>query len=496
LLRLTVPPGGAIPADTVQAVLNLARNPSLSPAGLFALARTATVYQPALTAPPTAWILALLYTDTDLYASGRIAIDANGNVWSNNNWLPGTKDPSLYMTVLNPVGQPTLGSPISGGGMKGGAWGTAITPAGSVWVDSFGGAAMSQYSAAGVPLSPSTGWTNGDLNHPQGVAVDQKGNVWIANNYGPESAPGQGNVVVYPGGDPSKAFTISGSGLNHPFAVQIDGYGRAWVTNAGLGGARLVNTRAAILVGKFGGSITVIGPDFKPVAFSPIQSSSFKWPLGLAIDSKNNAWVTSYFSSEVTEIRPSGTVAGVYHLAKTVLPWSEAIDGSDRVWVAGFGTPRVWLLCGADTAACPPGSSAGTILSPKLGFQSAAFQHFTSIQVDQSGNIWLSNNWSTLNPPTGGVGLAEIVGVATPVCTPLTPVPVRPSTATATACPRQTATPLAASPPASSAAPTVAAASASQPGGTPAWGWAAIVAAFAVLTAGAVLFFRRRYARS
>ena len=44
--------------------------------------------------------------------------------------------------------------------------------------------------------------------------------------------------------------------------------------------------------------------------------------------------------------------------------------------------------------------------------------------------------------------------------------------------------------------PTVAAASASQPGGTPAWGWAAIAAAFAVLAAGAVLFFRRRYARS
>ena len=157
------------------------------------------------------------------------------------------------------------------------------------------------------------------------------------------------------------------------------------------------------------------------MAFSPIQSSSFKWPLGLAIDSKNNAWVTSYFSSAVTEIRSSGAVAGVYHLPKTVLPWSEAIDGSDRVRVARFATPRVWLLCGADTAACPPGSSTGTILSPKLGFQSAAFQHFTSIQVDQSGNIWLSNNWSKLNPPTGGVGIAEIVGAATPICTVLPP---------------------------------------------------------------------------
>ena len=492
LLRLATPPGGTTPGNTVQAVLNLVRNPTLSPAGLFALAQTAKVYQPALTAPPTAWILALLYTETDLYASGRIAIDAKGNVWSNNNWLPGTHDPSPYVTVLNPVGQPALGSPISGGGMKAGGWGTAIAPDGSVWVDSFGGAAMSQYSAAGVPLSPSTGWTNGDLNHPQGVAVDQRGNVWIANNYGPESAPGQGNVVVYPGGDPAKAFTISGGGLNHPFAVQIDGYGRAWVTNAGLGGARLVNTRAAILVGKFGGSITVIGPDFKPVAFSPIQSSSFKWPLGLAIDSKNNAWVTSFFSSTVTEIRPSGAVAGVHQLPKTVLPWSEAIDGSDRVWVAGFGTPSVWLLCGADTAACPPGSSTGTILSPRLGFQSAAFQHFTSIQLDQSGNIWLSNNWSQLNPPVGGVGIAEIVGAATPVCTPLTPVPVRPSSATATACPRQTATPLAAATPASSVTPTAAAASASQSDGTPAWLWAVIAAALAVLAVGAVLFFRRR----
>ena len=100
-----------------------------------------------------------------------------------------------------------------------------------------------------------------------------------------------------------------------------------------------------------------------------------------------------------------------------------------------------------------------------------------------------------LDPPTGGTGIAEIVGAATPVCTPLTPVPVRPSTATATACARQTATPLAAGSPAS-APPTVAAASAGQPGGTPGWGWAAIVAAFAVLAGGAVLFFRRRYARS
>jgi hypothetical protein len=201
-------------------------------------------------APPDAWILALLYTDDGLYASGRIAVDGRGNVWSSDDWQPGTKDPS-------------------------------------------------------------TGFTNGGLNHPQGIAVDQRGNVWIANNFGPESDPGQGN---------------------------------AWVSNAGLGGARPVGTRAAILVGKFGGSVTVIGPDFKPTASSPIQSKSFRWPLGIAIDSRNNPWVVNPFANNIMQLKPSGRVASTVKLPRGVVPWSDATDGSNRVWIAGFGpaAPASW----------------------------------------------------------------------------------------------------------------------------------------------------------
>jgi hypothetical protein len=364
--------------------------------------------------------------------------------------------------------------------MKGGAWGAAIEPgAGTVWMGSFGGNAVSEYSPAGKVLSPTSGWTNGGLNHPQGLAVDQKGNLWIANNFGPESDPGQGNVVVYPGGDPSKALTITGGGLNHPFAVQIDGYGRAWVTNAGLGGAKLVNTRAAILVGKFGGSVTVIGTDFKPISSSPIQSGSFKWPLGLAIDSEDNAWVTNFFGSTVTSIRQDGSVAAVYKLPRGTTPWSEAVDGSDRVWVAGFARPHVWLLCGVRTSACPPGSPTGAILSPRLGFRSKAFQHFTSIQLDQSGNVWLSNNWSNLVPPVGGTGIAEIVGAATPVCTPLQALPVKPSATSSTACSQQTAAELPSS-------------LAGGSGGTSTWVWVAVGAGAVVLAAAAVFLAGRR----
>ena len=481
VLALATPPGGATPTNSAEAVVNLARNPTLSPGKLYALARPESLYEPALAAPPTAWILVLLYTDTDLYASGRIAVDATGNVWSSTNWLPGTQDPSTSVSVLDPVGQPTLGSPIEGGGMKGGAWGIAMTSSGNVWVPSFGGDTMLKYSPAGAILSPGEGYTDGGLDHPQGVAVDQRGNVWIANNYGPESAPDQGNVVVYPGGDPSQAITITGGGLNHPFAVQIDGYGRAWVTNAGLGGARLVGTRAAIAIGKFGGSVTVIGPDFEPTSFSPIEDDSFKWPLGLSIDSQNHVWIANYFGSTVTEIAPNASVAGVYELPKGTLPWSQAVDGSDRVWVAGFARHDVWLLCGVNTDACPPGSTTGTILSPRLGFRSKAFQHFTSVQIDQSGNLWLSNNWSQLVPAVGGTGIAQVIGAATPVCAPLTPLPAQPSATAEASCPQQTAAALPAS------------LRTGSDGGLAAWAWVAIGAAVvAVAAAVALLLFRRR----
>ena len=85
-----------------------------------------------------------------------------------------------------------------------------------------------------------------------------------------------------------------------------------------------------------------------------------------------------------------------------------------------------------------------------------------------------------------GAGGRPDLGLAAPVCTPLTPLPVRPSAASPTACAPQTAVHLAATPTPADA-PT-AATSASQSTSPPAWLWAMIAAA--VLAAGAVLFLR------
>lgn len=437
-LKLTAVGGENAPQDTVQAIVNLVKNPTLATNELYEIARGVNLYAPALDAAPQAWLIALLYTDTNLYASGRIAIDVKGNMWTNNNWQPGTMNPSNNINVLNTVGIPILNSPIYGGGLNGQGWGNAIAQDGSVWIGNYHGGSISKFSADGKPLSPNTGWTNGDLSFVQGMAFDQKGNLWIANNTGKDTPPGSGSIVVYPNGDPSQAKTITGGGIDHPFAVQIDDLGRAWVSNGGIG----FEGEEVELADKLGGSITVINPDFTIAPFSPITTTELRRPMGIALDSKGNAWVAVFDNDMVLQISPDGKIAGEYKFSGDFGPWGITVDGSDRVWVGGFKTQSVYLLCGVNIAACPPGSKTGAVLSSgENGFVSKALQHPTSLQFDQAGNLWLSNNWSSAHPVAGGVGVVKMLGLAAPVCTPLLGQPVQPSVTSACAGPHVAAIP-------------------------------------------------------
>lgn len=434
VLTLATPPGASAPTDTVGVALNLVKNPTLATDGLFTLSQLQTLNAPALTAAPQAWLLALLFKNSGLFASGRIAIDAKGNIWSNNNWAPGTLDPSPYVVVFNPIGQPIFGTPFTGGGIQGSGWGNAIAQDGTVWIGNFNGASVSEFSAEGAPLSPDSGWKDGLTGNVQGIAVDQRGNVWIANNTGPHTPPGSGSIVVYPGGDPSKAISITGGGIDHPFAVQIDNLGRAWVSNSAPGDNVDISQGAN---NKASGTLTVINPNFQVTDFSPISSEAVKHVLGIALDSQGNVWANSFDSGVLAQISPQGKVVQTISLGQPSGPWGNAVDGSDRIWVAGFLNTGVYLFCGVNTAACPPGSSTGTMLSPgSKGFQSKALQHLTSLQIDPSGNVWLSNNWATLKPHSGGIGIVEFVGVAAPVCTPLLGEPTTASAANGRQCPK------------------------------------------------------------
>lgn len=429
LFAAAQPRGGARPADTLAAAVAIARNPSQHRAELFALAQpsaastgeggrsrrgrapAAAFYGPALTGPPNSWILALVYTGGGLNAPGRVAFDADGNAWAGNNFAsPGTTA-GLGLSVLTPSGQPIVGSPYFGGGIAGPGWGTAVGADGRIWNANFAGDSVSINAPDGRPLTPAAGLTAGRPTKPQGVGIGPNGDVWIAS-FGDDS------VIRYPGGivDPNTAQKITGGGIESPFSVQVDARGHAWVTN-GAESAR--------------GSVTELLPDGTPARPRPIRGGGLRSPQGLAFDSAGNVWVANLASRSVTRLLPNGRIAPESPIRGSIQGgWGVAVDGADHVWVAGFLGGNVTELCGVRRRTCPPGIRVGQPISPpRAGYDSAAFEHITAIQIDPSGNVWLANNWTTgssFREFVGGNGLVQLVGAATPVRTPLIGLPRRP----------------------------------------------------------------------
>ena len=79
---------------------------------------------------------------------------------------------------------------------------------------------------------------------------------------------------------------------------------------------------------------------------------------------------------------------------------------------------------------CPPGKRTGDAISPDTGYGSDALVRNTGVQIDPSGNVWLTNNWIQdafffqTNP--GGHELVVFIGLAAPIKTPLIGPPSTP----------------------------------------------------------------------
>jgi hypothetical protein len=477
------PPRGAAPDDTLEAMVNIAHNPWLRVPELFAVSQLSASYQPALPAgeAPDAWTLAIRYhgdgpLGQEIDGPGNLAFDANGNAWVTNNY-EFSLDPlakvcgSNKVIKLTPTGGSAPGAPYHGGGLYGAGYGITLDPDGNVWVGNFGfqGAtcelppppgflsmSVSKFGSDGTALSPPDGFRRLDLiNQPQGTVSDRLGNVWVANCSGR-------SVTVIPAGDPQAMWNVNGIG-SKPFDLAFDTRGHAWVT---VNNEPYEGADPSSGIGSQAGTVVELAPDGSIVG-EPITGADGIWrPTGVATDSLGNVWVSNSGvmdppcegtlsdamhppaglgengegnqGASVTLIRPLGKGRrAVTTFARTesdsrgglALPWGIAIDGDDNVWVANFHGQQLTELCGARRKACPPGKRVGDPISPNTGYSSDALVRNTAVEIDPSGNVWLTNNWildAEFQTNPGGHELVVFVGLAEPVKTPLIGPPERP----------------------------------------------------------------------
>ncbi len=467
LFAQTTTPSGVAPDNTLQAAVNIAHFPWRNVDALFGISQSAESYEPALQAAPNAWTLAIRYQGNghELDGPGNMAFDADGNAWIVNNYTYSADplDPNVcgddHLIALTPTGRDLPGAPYRGGGLYGAGFGVTLDTKGHIWAGNFGFSgsqcpvppggkenqallwnSVSEFRADGTPLSPDGdltvnpvvpgGYPSDDNARPQGMASDWEGNIWVANC-------SANSVTKFVNGEPNNRVVYGGFGLAKPFDVTLDPLGRVWVTS------------------NDNHSVYRIDPDGS-TRF--ISDAVFQRPMGIAGDSRGNVWVSNsgaldppcgghtvqdvidFISAishdspvpgaSVAMIMPDGTpsAGSPYTGGGLYMPWGIAVDGKDNVFVANFNGKRLSHLCGADPANCPPGFETGDPISPDEGYTFEGFVRSTAVQVDPSGNVWLTNNWETTPAPTnpGGHHMVVFIGLGAPVKTPLIGVPRKP----------------------------------------------------------------------
>ncbi|WP_432721393.1 hypothetical protein R0382_003582 [Jeongeupia wiesaeckerbachi] len=477
LFAAATPPGGARPVNVLQALSNIVKYPAYpgypddAADPVFRLAQASPAQYPGLAARPTNWLLFLKVTG-GFYSEqspsnlvngvGNIAFDAQGYAWANDNYEPQYRGQStcagLRLLKFSPSAQVVPGSPYFGGGLSGAGFGITLDPAGNIWTGNFGfedppciGTSLeaphnsvSVFRPDGSPISPATGFTQGNISWPQGTSSDQAGNIWLANC-------GNDTVTKIPNGDPTRAVNIPLAALApgalpnlKPFGTVVDLDGNVWVTT------------------NRGNTVVVLAPDGTIIktltnAGADPKRPLLSHPIGNAADSKGNIWVANSDwldapcpdrSNVGPATNPSITLyqrgshepypGSPFTGGGITVPWGISVDGNDTVWVFNFGpdsvgvTPTTALtgisrFCGTDTSKCPPGMKVGDPISPATGYLSNSLERITGGQIDRSGNVWMMNNWKQnpnpdLNP--GSNSIVIMIGAAAPLNTPVIGPPV------------------------------------------------------------------------
>jgi hypothetical protein len=197
-------------------------------------------------------------TDTTT-AAMMIAQNPSKNVAALNMLRPTSPAFSPYYSVNSPPTDWSLVVSYSGGGLSN-PQGIAADQSGNIWVANQGNSSVSEFGPSGTALSPSAGFTAGGINAPYALAVDQSGYVWVANS-------GNNTITKLTTGTSGTSYGSS-TYLNIPKGIAIDGSGNVWVSNSG-------NSTVAA----FTSSGTAI-------AGSPFSGAGITTPVAIAINPK------------------------------------------------------------------------------------------------------------------------------------------------------------------------------------------------------------------
>ena len=171
---------------------------------------------------------------------------------------------------------------------------------------------ISTYAGNSVPGNGGDGGapTAAQLDAPEGVAVDPAGNLYIADTQNHKVRKISGGVISTFAGSGTAGFSGDGgsataAALNEPFAVAVDAPGNVYIAEFGNNRVRKVDTKG-IITTIAGTGVAGYSGDGGPAANALLNG-----PQGVAVDSTGNVYIADTANNRIRIVTPGGTIGTV-----------------------------------------------------------------------------------------------------------------------------------------------------------------------------------------
>jgi hypothetical protein len=247
-------------------------------------------------------------------------------------------------------------------------------------------------SARGLPLAPRA--TLASLDYPEGVATDASGDVFIADTFDNrvvEVTP-SGSIRAVAGtgragysGDGHSAKLAS---LNTPTGVAVDAKGDVYIADSSSNVIRRVDAKTGIIT-TVAGDFAADQADDGLGGFSgdggPATSAQLNDPQGVAVDGAGDLFIADTFNNAIREVTPAGTISTVVNAASAAggvppaggessgkaatasrlnTPYAVAVDPAGVLYIADTKNNAIAAVSGLAQSGSGGGASASPSASP------------------------------------------------------------------------------------------------------------------------------------
>jgi uncharacterized protein (TIGR03437 family) len=241
----------------------------------------------------------------------------------NTYFYPGTGDGAQATNAG--LGNPCIDVALDGGGNLYIAAGKLIRKVSSSGI-------ISTVAGGGTSVGDGVRAIEAELS-PVAIAVDTSGNLYIADSvfgvFRVRKVDTKGIITTVAGGAGCCALgdggQATGAYLAIPYGLAVDSAGNLYIAQANGSGANLVRKVSAN-----GVITTVAGGGTASGDGGPASSASLARPLGVAVDTAGNLFITEANGNRVRRVSKSGTITTIAGIDN---PWHVAVDASGNLYV-------------------------------------------------------------------------------------------------------------------------------------------------------------------